>query len=455
MVNILIIGGYGYNDVGDEAQPHAILDNLYKELSGEVSIVMLSPKPSFTKKYHHQESEPDISFISKFKSISNIFPFITNNHLLVFDYYYIIFYSWLRTIFRLCLPIREEIKKIYERIEWADIVINSGGGNINSIMPNELRKRTCIHRIAKILHKKVFVSNQTIGPFYKNLDRRLAKKALNKVDLLTFRDQKTSIERCREIGIVNKKMFDAADDAMSLYAIKKDESLSLIKSDVKEAWFNLPATFIFGLNIKASLNSFKGQNRSCSLDNEVENLVKVSEYILEKFDSKILYISTDFCPGVDDREYLGKIRTKLNKKYLKRTAILEKEYTDYELKGIIGTLDFAFGVRYHFNVFALSQTIPSIGIASGDYQKTKLQGVFNLCKIPEFYINHDLEYVNIELVYPIIDRMVNEQDIIHQKLIKQVPILIENSKMAITETKKFYIDRRDNCQNYFNRWFKK
>jgi hypothetical protein len=47
-----------------------------------------------------------------------------------------------------------------------------------------------------------------------------------------------------------------------------------------------------------------------------------------------------------------------------------------EMKWVLGRANFGIGHSYHFNVFLLSQGIPSIGLYTNEYYKVKLQGAF-------------------------------------------------------------------------------
>jgi polysaccharide pyruvyl transferase WcaK-like protein len=310
-------------------------------------------------------------------------------------------------------------------------LLNVGGGNLNSIMRKELYKRTTLHAVAKTLGKKVYVSGQTIGPFYNDNDRCVAMESLDAVDVLTFRDKHRSAELAASLGITRPVMYDAGDDALTLASIGKEAASRLIKNDSSPFWFGLPARHTWALNLKASLKMFKGVGRSADLSNEISRLARIGEYIVSRYDARILLVPTDYCPGADDRLVLGEVREKIRASCRERVNLLQNVYSDHELKGILACCDFALGVRYHFSVFALAQFIPTIGIASGEYQRAKLQGILQLLDLEEYYIPEDMEYASQDNVTAAIDRMVADEKTIRAKLARNVPLLMAESRKIV------------------------
>ena len=57
---VVIIGGFGWKDIGDEAMPQAVIYNLRRTIS-DLEIVMLSPNPAYTAEYHKERSIHDIN----------------------------------------------------------------------------------------------------------------------------------------------------------------------------------------------------------------------------------------------------------------------------------------------------------------------------------------------------------------------------------------------------------
>ncbi len=66
-----------------------------------------------------------------------------------------------------------------------------------------------------------------------------------------------------------------------------------------------------------------------------------------------------------------------------RIYLISKKYNQHEIKGVIGTCDFFVGSRMHACIAALSQGIPTIGVA---YSK-KFRGVFESMNAGDWVID--------------------------------------------------------------------
>ncbi len=424
---LVTVGGYGYNDVGDEAMPRAIIANLKERFENDLAVTMLSPDPAFTTAYHGNPSSKDIIFNYGADDIAGL-NFERERYL---RWAAVFAKNKIKTFYLTAANFRAPFFKLLRIIDKSHAVLNVGGGNLNSIMRKELYKRTTVHLIAKILGKKVYISGQTIGPFYHDNDRCIFLESLDSVDILTFRDKIKSRELVTSLGVSQPLMYDAGDDALTLKSIGKEAASKLIKNDSSAAWFALKTKHTWALNLKASLKMFKGAGRSTDLSNEINRLAAVGEYILSHYDARVLLVSTDYCAGVDDRVVLKEVYDNIPDSLKNRVNLLNNVYTDHELKGIISFCDFALGARYHFSVFALARFVPFIGLASGEYQRTKLKGILQLLDLEEYYIPEDMEYASLDNINGTIDKMVINEKVIREKLTKNVPLLMNESTKIV------------------------
>ncbi len=70
--------------------------------------------------------------------------------------------------------------------------------------------------------------------------------------------------------------------------------------------------------------------------------------------------------------------------------MVNREYDQYEIKGVIGLCDFFIGSRMHACIAALSQRVPTIGVA---YSK-KFSGVFESIGLGDMVI--DARFINVD-----------------------------------------------------------
>lgn len=437
---IVIIGGFGWQDIGDEAMPQAVIYNLRK-LIPNLDIVMLSPNPAYTTAYHKERSIHDINtylnkiplVISKLTSSKlGIFGKIVNK---IYPSRLIYFSRWLYFLivvklhnYKINLPLNKTAKGIINEISSSDLLFNNGGGNINTLLYKELYKQTLTILAASILKVPVILSGQTIGPITKKIHAFVVKKALNRVDTVTFRDRGISLQRVKEIGIKKPIMQDTADDAIGLpFLSQKETEKLLLENDVAE-WLNLPADLIVAMNMNGYLKAM-GKKSINEFDKEVRLLTKIADQLVEKYRAKILLVPTDYATSSDDRPLLIQIKNKM--KHKEKSLVIAKEYDAIQYKSLIGLGDIAIGARYHFNVFATSMGVPCIGLANGVYQKTKLKGVMDLYDLTYCFIPEDMDKVEFDIVWAVVERVLRNRIKIVRQLKEQTKIIQEDSLMTI------------------------
>jgi polysaccharide pyruvyl transferase WcaK-like protein len=89
-----------------------------------------------------------------------------------------------------------------------------------------------------------------------------------------------------------------------------------------------------------------------------------------------------------------------------------KKYNAYEIKGIIGLCDFFIGSRMHSCIAALSQGIPTIGVA---YSK-KFIGIFNSVDLGTYVIDARLydEDEAINIIFAIYNKMKKDRYVLER-----------------------------------------
>jgi coenzyme F420 hydrogenase subunit beta len=422
---VVMIGGYGYKDIGDESMPHAARINLRKALGNKLELVMFSYDPVLTSETHGEKSTFDITRIGHSTDASLIIKLST------FFFTVFLLFAVLLEKRGIRLRLWSSARVALDNLSEANALLNVGGGNVNSIIPSEFYKKCTTYLIASILDVPVYLSGQTMGPFSSWFDSWYARLCLNKVKMISFRDKETSHSRLSALGVTEPIMFDAADDAISLQGIENEAGWTLLENDPGMTLGLSRDDFLIVMNIKASLLFFKGPDILDSLNDEVSLLAKMADALIDEYGCKVIFVATDFSDSVDDRTYHREVLEEIcNRQY---ACSLENEYTDDELIGIISNSDIAIGGRYHFNVFAASRFIPFIGLSSGNYQRTKLQGLANLCALPQCYLDFDMGSASVEEVLPQVKQVVESRSTIHEQLIRIVPDLKTASRKVVNE----------------------
>ncbi len=419
---VVVIGGFGWRDIGDEAMPRADLLRLRKRCP-ELSLVMLSPDPAYTEAYHGERSALDLRGVSwgpdstrreRAKSLARAL---------------LVLAGAAAQRCGLRLRLWPNAREVLDELAQADLLFNVGGGNINSVIPSELYRKCTEHLAARILGLPVVLSGQTIGPFTRRLDRLAARLALDRVQMITLRDSEVSRQRLREIGVRRPRVADTGDDALGLPSLEPAEARRLLERCAAPAWRDIDSSMTAAVNLKGSLRMFKGDGRDGGLGHEVELFAGIVSWLIQVVGAKVLLVPTDYGEGVDDRELHREIAARTADS--SRVACIEDELADVELKALIGLTDVAIGARYHFCVFAAAEHVPFAGLASGIYQQTKLDGLARLLSLGECYVPLDAEYAELEEVLPHLEAVVTNRTRIAADLRERVPGLIEASATAV------------------------
>lgn len=429
----VIIGGFGWRDIGDEAMPRAVVRRL-RERCQNISLVMLSPDPTYTEAYHRERAVPDLQGVSWHTTCGRR----TRVASVLRSLFFIFGALAQRLGWRLGLW--PSARTVLDELAAADCLFNVGGGNLNSIIPSELHRKCTLYLAARALGVPVVISGQTIGPLTTRYDRVVARIALSGAELITLRDHETSRTRLADIGLRGPRLMDTGDDALGLPQLGAAETGRLIERVVPVGWRAQECALTVAFNLKGSLSLFKGHGRRTGLGSEIDLFVAIANWLISTHDARVIMVPTDFGSGVDDRVLHREIAEQVIRR--DRVACVETELDDISLKALIGSTDVAIGARYHFNVFAASEGVPFLGLASGVYQQTKLEGLAGLLDLNECFAPLDAEFARFEDVRPYLNRVVNDRYRIASALTARVPELIRRSATSIDSALRLVRGRR-------------
>ena len=214
---------------------------------------------------------------------------------------------------------------------------------------------------------KPFVFYSTsIGPFRTKLTLSLSRFVINRgVKLLIARDEITK-NYLEDIGI-NKEIPLLPDPAFLLQPSPSER----IKEILLREGIKINDRPIIGINASQHIDQhinriLKSKNLKLDLSDDyyIQLMAKTVDYLIEKFDAKIVFVPTVIVPvegGYDDRYVAEKIyRIIKNKDNIK---LIKNEYTPEETMGIIGTCDLFVGARMHACIFAALMHVPCVPIA--------------------------------------------------------------------------------------------
>ena len=178
---VLFSGYYGFDNSGDDAILHAIVEDI-RRIDPAVYINVLSYDPARTRFLYGVSATQRFHFASVKKAIQE-----------------------------------------------TDLLISGGG----SLLQDETSSRSLYYylgvmALAQRMKKKIYVYANGVGPIHGNLNRKLTAKILNRTDLITLRDE-DSARVLEEIGVVHPPIRVTADPVYGLKGIDGQRARDLLR----------------------------------------------------------------------------------------------------------------------------------------------------------------------------------------------------------------------------------
>lgn len=242
--------------------------------------------------------------------------------------------------------------------------------------------------------KPVVMYAQTLGPFRKKVSRYLAKVVLNRVSLITLREE-VSRGYLEEIGVNKTPIQVTAEPAFRLEAapVGRIEEIFLNEGIDKErkpiigvTWMSVGVRRPSGKKAKfvnnviqpaysflrwllperlfQSLSGFLGRSFLASgIRSEhfrLGTLKEVVNHLTEELKATVIVVPHTSTPGIMGRELIIARELQPVLKHNERVKFISAEYTAEEMKGIIGQCDLFVGSKMHASIAALSQCVPTV-----------------------------------------------------------------------------------------------
>jgi len=288
--NVVISGYYGYHNSGDDMLLQSIVQNL-RAYRDDLSLTVLSLNPKDTR------AQFNVNAIHRFNFIS-VFWHLRRTGLLI-----------------------------------------TGGGNL---IQDETSTKSLIYyllviNMARRLGAKNMLYAKGIGPVYRPKNVRRARRALNKVDLITLREPE-SLEALSQIGVTGPTVYVTADAALALPPAKSREAL-LRKMGVTGRFF--------------AINLRSWPHNPPDLEEQVASF---ADFVAKTYGYQAVFVPM----RIDQDSDISRRVMALMKE---PSVLIEPDFRDFHQgRAIMGAADFAIAMRLHALVYAMEKGVPCIGL---------------------------------------------------------------------------------------------
>ena len=356
---ILISGYYGFKNSGDDALLSAIIEDIsrYKE---SPNIVVLSKNPQETQRLY------------RVKAINRI-----------------------------------NVWQIHRHMKKADLLISGGG----TLMQDGTSTKSLWYYLEIIKHAirnnvKVMLYSNGIGPLNHTGSIEQTRETLNKVNLITLRDD-ASARILKDIGVTEPKTIVTADPALGLEPEPEEVGRKILDS------IGVPkGERLMGVSVRRW-----GEN--CRDFEKI--LAAACDYAYEKYG-----LHTVFVPMQLERDLV--ISQSIARKMKAPSSVLNRRCGVGEVMSVIGCMDLCIGMRLHSLIYAAVAAVPLIGLV----YDPKISSFMNYTR-QRLYAG--VEDVSAQKLGEIIDKCMTEYDGIKAELQQNRELLRDkarlNAKLAV------------------------
>ena len=228
---------------------------------------------------------------------------------------------------------------------------------------------------------------QTYGPYKRRWARWLAGWLLRRAPVIAARDRESQ-RVAQELAGNRRPVLLSPDVAFALPARKPEQLLTEPPlPHAVDTVDDLDARPI-GLNVNGLMYN-GGYNRANMFGLKLDYqafLPRLVEALLREHEGEVWLIPHTYAPAdsvESDPEACRRVREAVPEPLRQRVRLITGEYDCHEIKWVIGLCDFFVGSRMHSCIAALSQGIPTVGVA---YSR-KFEGVFDSVGVRDWVVD--------------------------------------------------------------------
>nr|MBF0223072.1 polysaccharide pyruvyl transferase family protein [Desulfobulbaceae bacterium] len=359
-LRVLVAGGYGYGNVGDEAQLAANLQH-WKKASPGCRLTVLTPNCEYTDSVHSQirvELAPRKSLFG-----------LGGSEYFGSEKKFKVMYPLIATIclFNACLvragfPIfglTSSQARLLNELNDSDVLFLSGGGYLTGMTLTRLWDNMLLICLAYALGVPTILSGQTIGVFKDPISRILARWGLKKAELIYLRDPVDSAKDLSTLGLSGDWIKSTFDDALFF----ESASTCKITELLEDSGINAQKPYI-AVNVH-----YWGQEQGISRV-IMGNIARALDRICKDTGLQIVFI-----PMVrSDEAAIEEVRAAMDEPGTMPAHGYRPDLT----VGLIQNAALCMTMKHHPIIFAMAAAVPTVSMTFDDYYYHKNYGAMKI-----------------------------------------------------------------------------
>ncbi|HVP06614.1 MAG TPA: polysaccharide pyruvyl transferase family protein [Candidatus Acidoferrum sp.] len=341
---VAIFGYFGFANTGDEAILHCMMGQfrILQQQDPNLDFVVFSVDPENTRSVHQVDAVPSVLPPTY---VDFVHHFVRGD----------------RKAYRLAL--RTFLK--------SDIFVVGGGGLFFDHPTSNLYFRRLLAKMkwAKRLGKRVAAFGVGVGPIHLDESRRLLRRILSNIDLITVRDDE-SHRLLESFGVTGPPIHTTGDFVYLLDAAPDPRVCEIMNAEslrIKER--PRIAVCLYGDQLR--------------MESIRSSLVRFCEYATSELRADLWFVPMQIAGGYDDRLGGRQLFDQLACK--DHVYLVEGAYTPWETMGLMRRCDAVLGMRLHGVILAVNNRTPVFGIS----YMPKVERVFNDMGHPEWQLTPD------------------------------------------------------------------
>lgn len=391
-LEVLYTAGFGFGNLGDEAQLHANLNN-WQRLCPDCKITILSPNPEYTRNCHGAFEVIHASRRTLWSGFN--IDYLGIGERMVFMPLFLGKFAWvacnalLYKYTRLVFMSPNSAYVLF-KLRTADVLHIGGGGFLTGKTASRLYDYMALIWLARLFGTEVILSGQTVGA-WRNPVQKLFAKQFRKASFIGLRDSKDSVKALQDVGAYNEnKVKVLFDDALFCPAAEKE----VLKSVLKE--LGVPNDEYIALHVhywrvdKTIVNS--------ALDRLAETLDEI--YTRHGF----AYVLVPMV--VNDFEAMVYL-----KQQMCSPVYLFDKLNDFKLSiAAIAGAKACVTMKHHPIIFAMAGAVPTLSLYFENYYRHKNLGAMSLFGQQRYVFSH--ECLEGDQVFAAIDKLLKENIVV-------------------------------------------